>query len=109
MPCVVICWSSDYKTRYIPETDISHTDYTVVVDDILSGQYERIHSIIWYDDSIEFCEDVTRDIAREVVNRIAQGADLIYNSPTYRFIEEVLSCETAMNCLSPTDRKELNG
>lgn len=62
------------------ETDTIYTE-AHVVEDVLTGQFDKLNRVLAVNPSEGFCRDVTEDVARFAFDRWAQSIDTDDDSP----------------------------
>jgi hypothetical protein len=69
------------------ETDESEADESVVITDIIDGQYSRPVRVVAFNTHQGWSRDVTENIARKILDLNLQGTAL--SAPAVEFVERV--------------------
>jgi len=85
-------------SRVYRETDEQEASLDSVVDDLLAGQFNNPVRVVAFNTSEGWSRDVSEDVAREVVSRVAEGRPLAASSrqfvETYVDENELLRAES---------------
>jgi hypothetical protein len=73
-----------YGVSYV-ETDTQEADRDTIFNSIFSGEYDRPTRVVAFNTSEGLSRDVSREIAREVLN-VATKADRLLGGPAKAFI-----------------------
>ena len=86
--------------RVYRETDEHESSLDFVVDDLLAGQFNNPVRVVAFNTSEGWSRDVSEDVAREVVSRVAEGRPLATSSrkfvETYVDEDELLRAESGV-------------
>jgi hypothetical protein len=86
--------------RVYRETDEQEASLDSVVDDLLAGQFNNPVRVVAFNTSEGWSRDVSEDVAREVVNRVAEGRPLATSSrqfvQTYVDEDELVRAESGV-------------
>ena len=83
------------RGRVWRQIDEARANEQAVVDDILSGQYERPLRVVAFETDDGWVRDVTRDIAAKLLDAGSQGRSL--GDGAWEFIERVVAGAAAGN------------
>lgn len=85
--CVVL---DDYGVNgcVVRETDVTAADFLTVVNDIIGGQFNRPLRVIAFNISEGWCRDITKDVAREILEHRTIDEDAM-TKPAREFVEYV--------------------
>jgi hypothetical protein len=78
--------------RAFRETDVERSDLEAVISDLMSGQYNNPVRVVAFNTTEQWSEDVSGDVAREIIRRLDLAADKLPSS-LEGFVERHLGME----------------
>jgi hypothetical protein len=78
--------------RAFRETDVERSDLEAVISDLMSGQYNNPVRVVAFNTTEQWSEDVSGDVAREIIRRLDLAADKLPSS-LEEFVERHLGME----------------
>ncbi|MCP3465645.1 hypothetical protein [Bradyrhizobium sp. CCGUVB23] len=81
------------------ETDEDRTDYLILINDLLNGQYDHPLRVVAFNPLEGWSRDATEDVARELERWVAEGHEV--TDPVREFIERFTGRPIGVQLLLP--------
>ena len=98
--CISCSMTSERQAGSIARPTNTESSLDSVVDDLLAGQFNNPVRVVAFNTSEGWSRDVSEDVAREVVSRVAEGRPLATSSrkfvETYVDEDELLRAESGV-------------